>query len=62
MGGLEPVSQADVIGQTIEMIEGMMEEVENISNDITQKAQEYFNKVSEITSNIGQSIADIFTD
>ena len=63
MGGLEPqptgASMADVIG---EMVEDMMAEVENIGDDIAQKAQAYFDKVSEITSNIGQSIADIFTD
>lgn len=63
MGGLEPqptgASMADVIG---EMVEDMMAEVENIGDDIAQKAQAYFDRVSEITSNIGQSIANVFTD
>lgn len=63
MGGLEPqptgASMADVIG---EMVEDMMAAAENIGDDIAQKAQAYFDKVSDITSNIGQSIVDIFTD
>lgn len=63
MGGLEPqptgATQEDVVG---EMIEKMVEEVENIGEDIAQKAQAYFDRVSEITSNIGQSIVDVFTD
>lgn len=63
MGGLEPqptgASMEDVVG---EMIDEIMTDVENIGEDIAQKAQAYFDRVSEITSNIGQSIVDIFTD
>ena len=63
MGGLEPQPTGASMANVIEgMIEVMVAEVENIENDITQKAQAYFDKVSDITSNIGQSIVDIFTD
>ena len=45
-----------------EMIDEIMTDIENIGEDIAQKAQAYFDRVSDITSNIGQSIVDIFTD
>ena len=63
MGGLEPqptgASMENVVG---EMIDEIMTDIENIGEDIAQKAQAYFDRVSDITSNIGQSIVDIFTD
>ena len=62
MGELEPHSQVDVMGEMLEMLDGMIEAVGNIIDDISQKAQAYFDKIAEITSNIGQSIVDIFTD
>lgn len=45
-----------------EMIDKMWEEVAIIEANITQKIQGYFNQVSEATSNIGQSIVNVFTD
>lgn len=65
IGGLEPSSQTDEtdeIDQMMQKMEEMTEEVESIQQEFSQKIQEYFDKVSEITSNIGQSIVDIFTD
>ena len=63
MGGLEPqptgASMADVIGEMVEECIGI---AENIQSHCEQKAQAYFDRVSEITSNIGQSIVEIFTD
>lgn len=71
MGGLksQPISvdgeenEEDEENKIIEeMIDKMWEEVAIIEANITQKIQGYFNQVSEATSNIGQSIVDIFTD
>ena len=45
-----------------EKAERMAEKVENIGDDIAQKAQKYFDKISETTSKIEQSIVDVFTD
>ena len=62
MGGLEPqpISVEDEMAE--EKAERMAEKVENIGDDIAQKAQKYFDKISETTSKIEQSIVDVFTD
>lgn len=64
MGGLEsqPIVASMEDEMAEEMFEEMLEETENIGDSIARKAQVYFDKISEIASNIGQSIVDIFTD
>ena len=64
-GGLKALQAGNIADGSLgigAMIDYAMEEVQAIGDDIMGQANEYLNTVAETTSNIAQSIVDVFTD
>lgn len=70
-GGIESIKALGTLGEIEEqmeaegmdvVVEAVLQTAMAIGDEITEKAQGYLDRVAEITSNIGQSIIEIFTD